>query len=52
MNEDVKALLNTVGALSELIWAHYQALIKAGFDEDQALYLCGKVIEAMFPKAK
>ena len=39
MNEELNNMLNAVGAIAELLHAHYDAFIKAGFDEKQAMDL-------------
>lgn len=46
MSDQIKDLLNAMGALSEVCWVFYQDLLKQGFDEKQALYLASVLIKA------
>lgn len=46
MNEDLRNLMNAVGALSELAKMHYDSLMAVGFNDQQALYLVGKILGA------
>lgn len=50
MNDQVKQLMESVGAFSELLFMHYKSLKAVGFNDSQALYLCGKVVEGMLSK--
>ena len=47
---DIKKLLEAVGALSELAKATYDALLKAGFSKDEALRLSGGLLTSFFKK--
>lgn len=39
MNEELNNMLTAVGAIAELLHAHYDAFVKAGFNEKQAMDL-------------
>lgn len=39
MNEELSNMLAAIGSMAELLYAHYDAFIKAGFDEKQAMEL-------------
>ena len=47
-NEDVKKLVNAVGASAELVGILNKSLLTAGFTKKDSLYLCGEVLKAMF----
>lgn len=51
MNDDVKKLLNSLGALSELCAAMYQNLLKSGFNPNQALALTQTFLSSVLLKA-
>ncbi len=47
MNNDIiQELINSAGAMAEMMRIHYEAFVAAGFDDHQAMYLCGKLFEA------
>ena len=46
MNEGLRALIYGAGVLAEISKVQYDAFVKAGFSESQAMYLTGKFIQA------
>lgn len=46
MNEGLRALINGAGVLAEISKVQYDAFVKTGFSESQAMYLTGKFIQA------
>lgn len=45
--DDFKNFMNTIGILAESSKAQYDAYIKVGFSEAQAMYLVGKFVQAV-----
>lgn len=45
MNEQLKNLLNCIGALTEFAKAWYDSFTAAGFDSQQSLYLTGEMMK-------
>lgn len=52
MGEDFIKVLDAVYRLAEFNGIYYRALLKQGFDEDQALELVGAVTAAMLTSGK
>ena len=52
MNEQLKALLTGLGAMAELSKAAYDAFVKAGFKEDQALFLAAELMKTSLMLSK
>ena len=50
MDDKINALINSAGAIAELTKIHYDAYLKAGFDETQALCLASRLMEIAFLK--
>lgn len=40
-------MINTVGAISEILGLFKQALLRNGFDEDETLFLCQTYLEVL-----
>ena len=47
----IKDLMNSIGAISEVMKMWYDAFLEQGFDKNQALYLTGKALGAMLGTA-
>lgn len=45
MNEQLKNLLNGIGALAEFAKAWFDSFVSTGFDNAQALYLTGEMMK-------
>lgn len=45
--ERIKDLMNSIGAISEVMKMWYDAFLEQGFDKTQATFLTGKALEAM-----
>lgn len=45
--EQIKDLMNSIGAISEVMKMWYDAFLEQGFDKNQALYLTGKALAAI-----
>jgi len=52
MNEQLKALLTGLGAMAELSKAAYDAFVKAGFKEEQALFLSAELMKTSLMLSK
>lgn len=48
--EQYQNLVNAVGSLAEIIGLMHDNLIRVGFDDGDALYLCGIYLEALVTK--
>lgn len=51
-NPELQKLINSVGITAELMKLLDDALQKAGFNEQQSLYLCGEVLKVFFVNNK
>lgn len=51
MSEELKAFMESIGATAEMSKIQYDAFIKVGFTESQAMYLVGKMISALIANA-
>jgi len=49
-NDELTKLLDSIGAISEMLKAMYDDLIKIGFTETQAMYLTGEFLRATIQK--
>ena len=52
MSEEMKELMNAIGALAELLHIAYQRFIGVGFREEQAMLLCAQMLNNILPKGK
>ena len=50
-NEELKKLVDAVGASAEIVGILRKALMAAGFNEQDSLYLCGEVLKTLFVSA-
>lgn len=50
MNKAIEALVTGFGAIAELTKIAYDAFVKAGFDDEDALYLAGVFMEDAMSK--
>ena len=50
MNTEFQKLIDSVGAASEILRLFYNSLIKQGFTKQEALYLTGNYLKAVFGK--
>lgn len=48
--EELDCLINSIGAMTELVWLFYEDLIKQGFTEKQSLYLTSEWMVGTFAK--
>lgn len=47
MSDDLKDLLQSIGALSELLGIMRDELIKGGFTREESVYLIGVILESV-----
>ena len=47
MENEVQKILESIGAMAEVLATFYQALISNGFDDEQAVYLTGEYMKAV-----
>ncbi len=43
-NDEVKKLIDSVGALAEMLWVFYSELMNNGFETGEALAMCAEMI--------
>lgn len=51
MSEELKALMESLGAIAEMSKIQYDEFKKVRFTEPQAMYLVGKMISALITNA-
>ncbi len=44
-NDKLTEFINGLGALAEAMRVAYDSFIKAGFNDEQSLYLCGQLLQ-------
>ena len=52
MDEQIKGLIESIGAVAEVLSIAYTAFIKAGFDSQQAMQLTSEMLRCMIPNNK
>ena len=52
MDEQIKRLIESIGAVAEVLSIAYAAFIKAGFDPQQAMQLTSEMLRCMMPNNK
>ena len=52
MDEQIKELIESIGAVAEVLSIAYAAFIKAGFNPHQAMQLTSEMLRCMLPKSK
>lgn len=52
MSDDLKKLLQSIGALSELLGIIREKFIKSGFSREESVYLVGIILKTMIENKK